>query len=58
MMIKWVQLTKPGVVILLQITAISAVIVHDLLDTSDISVSLNIESSLITLVGCYLTAGG
>ena len=58
MMIKWVQLTKPGVVILLQITAISAVIVHDLLDTSDISVSRTIESALITLVGGYLTAGG
>ena len=54
----WFRLTKPGVVILLQITAISAVLVHDLMSETRPSLSHTFEASLITLVGGYLTAGG
>ncbi len=52
----FVALTKPRVVILLQITAVCAVIVHDVLDSE-----LDAESLLtiaVVLVGGYLTAGG
>ena len=50
------SLTKPRVVILLQITAICAVIVHDSLEGG-----LSEDSAgtmLIVLIGGYLTAGG
>ena len=54
----WFRLTKPGVVILLQITAISAVVVHDLMSETRPPLGHTLEASLITLVGGYLTAGG
>lgn len=50
------SLTKPRVVILLQITAICSVIVHDSLE--DISLYKSIETMLIVLIGGFLTAGG
>ncbi|MDP6661643.1 MAG: heme o synthase [Candidatus Thalassarchaeaceae archaeon] len=50
------ELTKPRVVILLQITALCAVLVHDLLD-SGLS-TRSAETMLIVLVGGYLSAGG
>ncbi len=52
----YLSLTKPRVVVLLQITAICSVIVHDVLGTG-----LGAESALtigVVLVGGYLTAGG
>ena len=55
---RWFRLTKPGVVILLQITAISAVVVHDLMSETRPPLGHTLEASLITLVGGYLTAGG
>jgi len=55
-MTDYFSLTKPRVVILLQITAICAVIVHDSLEggLSEDSV----ETMLVVLIGGYLTAGG
>ena len=50
------SLTKPRVVILLQITAICAVIVHDSLEGSLSEGSA--ETMLVVLIGGYLTAGG
>ncbi len=50
------SLTKPKVVILLQITAICAVIVNDSLEGSTFEDS--IETMLLVLVGGFLTAGG
>ena len=50
-------LTKPGVVILLQITGIFAVISHDLLEGGGLT-KKTIETILVVLVGGYLTAGG
>ena len=50
------SLTKPRVVILLQITAICAVIVHDSLEGSLSGGSA--ETMLVVLIGGYLTAGG
>ena len=49
-------LTKPRVVVLLQITALCAVIVHDVLD-SEFGIG-SIETMGIVFVGGYLTAGG
>jgi protoheme IX farnesyltransferase len=50
------ELTKPRVVILLQITALCAVLVHDMLD-SGLS-TRSAVTMLIVLVGGYLSAGG
>ena len=50
------SLTKPRVVVLLQITAICAVIVHDSLE-GVLSMS-SAETMLVVLIGGYLTAGG
>ena len=52
----FVALTKPRVVILLQITAVCAVIVHDVLDSELDAESL--RTIAVVLVGGYLTAGG
>ena len=52
----YLSLTKPRVVILLQITAICAVIVHDSLGGTAFEES--IETILLVLIGGYLTAGG
>ncbi len=51
-----IELTKPKVVILLQITALCAIIVHDCLESS-FGVS-SLETMVIVLVGGFLTAGG
>ena len=57
----WFTLTKPGVVVLLQITALCAVLSHDLLEASGFS-EMDWEESIRTMaivfVGGYLTAGG
>lgn len=57
----WLTLTKPGVVVLLQITALCAVLSHDLLEASGFS-GMNwyesIRTMVIVFVGGYLTAGG
>ena len=50
-------LTKPGVVILLQITGICSVIAHDLLEAGGLSGS-TARTIAVVLVGGYLTAGG
>ena len=49
-------MTKPRVVVLLQITAICAVIVHDSME-GDFGYE-SIQTILVVLVGGYLTAGG
>ena len=57
----WLTLTKPGVVVLLQITALCAVLSHDLLETSGFSEmdwNESIRTMAIVFVGGYLTAGG
>ena len=50
-------LTKPGVVILLQITGICSVIAHDLLEAGGLSGN-TARTIAVVLVGGYLTAGG
>ena len=57
-MMAWLRLTKPGVVVLLQVTAVCAVLIHDLtLDTRP-SISHTLESVGVTVLGGFLTAGG
>ena len=55
-MADYFSLTKPRVVILLQITALCAVVVHDSLG-GGLSVG-SAETMLVVLIGGYLTAGG
>ena len=50
------SLTKPRVVVLLQITAICSVIIHDSME-GDFG-SESIQTMLVVLIGGYLTAGG
>ena len=50
------SLTKPRVVVLLQITAICSVIIHDSMERDFGSDS--IQTMLVVLIGGYLTAGG
>jgi len=50
-------LTKPGVVILLQITGICSILVHDLLEGGGLSEN-TARTIFVVLVGGYLTAGG
>ena len=50
------SLTKPRVVVLLQITAICSVIIHDSME-GDFG-SDSIQTMLVVLIGGYLTAGG
>ena len=52
----YIALTKPRVVVLLQITALCSVIVHDMLD-SEFGVS-SLETMIVVFIGGYLTAGG
>ena len=52
----FVSLTKPKVVILLQITAICSVMIHEV-EGSELG-SNSIRTMLLVLVGGYLTAGG
>ncbi len=56
-MSSYFALTKPGVVILLQITGVCSVILHDLLKGGGISQN-TIWTIFIVLIGGYLTAGG
>ena len=51
------SLTKPRVVILLQITALCSTLSHDLLSESGLGTS-TLETMFVVLVGGYLTAGG
>ena len=53
---QYLELTKPRVVVLLQITALCAVLVHDMLD-SGLSKTSG-ETMLIVFIGGYLSAGG
>lgn len=50
-------LTKPRVVVLLQITAMCAILSHDLIESSKINQD-TLEIMFIVFVGGYLTAGG
>ena len=50
-------LTKPGVVILLQITGICSVMAHDLLEAGGLSGN-TARTIAVVLIGGYLTAGG
>ena len=55
------SLTKPKVVVLLQITALCSVLSHDLLEQYNFSFQQVIETSmkmLVVFIGGYLTAGG
>ncbi|MBT3641698.1 MAG: protoheme IX farnesyltransferase [Euryarchaeota archaeon] len=55
------SLTKPKVVVLLQITALCSVLSHDLLEQYNFSFQQIIETStkiLVVFIGGYLTAGG
>ncbi|MED5231300.1 MAG: heme o synthase [Candidatus Thermoplasmatota archaeon] len=57
----WFTLTKPGVVVLLQITALCAVLSHDLLEASgftEMDWNESLRTMVIVFVGGYLTAGG
>ena len=51
------SLTKPRVVVLLQITAMCAILYHDLIESNKINQD-TLEIMLIVFVGGYLTAGG
>ncbi|MBL11944.1 MAG: protoheme IX farnesyltransferase [Euryarchaeota archaeon] len=51
------SLTKPRVVVLLQITALCATLSHDFLSEAGLGMA-TIETMAIVLVGGYLTAGG
>ena len=51
------SLTKPRVVVLLQITAMCAILCHDLIESNKINQD-TLEIMLIVFVGGYLTAGG
>ncbi len=51
------SLTKPRVVVLLQITAMCAILCHDLIETNKIDRE-TIETMTIVFIGGYLTAGG
>ncbi len=52
----YIALTKPRVVLLLQITALCAVVVHEM-QNSEFGVG-SLETMAVVLVGGYLTAGG
>ncbi len=51
------SLTKPRVVVLLQITAMCAILSHDLIERNKINQS-TLEVMMIVFIGGYLTAGG
>ena len=51
------SLTKPRVVVLLQITAMCAILCHDLIEANKIDRD-TIETMTIVFIGGYLTAGG
>ncbi|MBH33370.1 MAG: protoheme IX farnesyltransferase [Euryarchaeota archaeon] len=57
-MMAWLRLTKPGVVILLQVTAVCAVLIHDLTLEIRPPIGHTSRSVAITVLGGYLTAGG
>tara|TARA_Y100001968_G_scaffold332076_1_gene388953 strand:+ start:19622 stop:20680 length:1059 start_codon:yes stop_codon:yes gene_type:complete len=57
----WLALTKPKVVVLLQITALCAVLSHDLIQAGSPSGVIWLETTetmVIVFIGGYLTAGG
>jgi protoheme IX farnesyltransferase len=57
----WFALMKPGVILLLQVTAICAVLAHDLIDWhlgAGLDVLATLQISLVVFVGGMLTAGG
>ena len=51
------SLTKPRVVVLLQITAMCAILCHDLIESNKINRN-TLEIMFIVFIGGYLTAGG
>ncbi len=59
----WFQLMKPGVLSLLQVTAMCAILVHDLIQWNiagrvNFDIQKTAETMAIVFVGGYLTAGG
>ena len=59
----WFQLMKPGVLSLLQVTAMCAILVHDLIQWNiagrvDFDYAQTLETMAGVFVGGYLTAGG
>ena len=59
----WFQLMKPGVLSLLQVTAMCAILVHDLIQWNiagrvDFDYAQTLETMAVVFVGGYLTAGG
>ena len=59
----WFQVMKPGVLSLLQVTAMCAILVHDLIQwniagRTDFDLVKTLETMGIVFVGGYLTAGG
>jgi len=53
----YLSLTKPKVVILLQITALCSVLCHDLIGQSEINIE-TLKTIFIVFIGGFLTAGG
>ena len=51
------SLTKPRVVVLLQITAMCAILSHDLIKNEKLGLD-TLEVMIIVFIGGYLTAGG
>ena len=51
------SLTKPRVVVLLQITAMCAILSHDLIELRTVNIN-TLENMIIVFIGGYLTAGG
>ena len=59
----WFQLMKPGVLSLLQVTAMCAILIHDLIqwniaDRTGFDLMGTLQTMAIVFVGGYLTAGG
>ena len=59
----WFQLMKPGVLSLLQVTAMCAILVHDLIQWNiagrvEFDYAQTLETMAVVFVGGYLTAGG
>ena len=59
----WFQLMKPGVLALLQVTAMCTILIHDLIVWNaagrlDFDLLNTLETMVIVFVGGYLTAGG
>jgi protoheme IX farnesyltransferase len=59
----WFRLMKPGVLALLQVTAMCTILIHDLIvwnanGRSDFDLMNSLETMFVVFIGGYLTAGG